>query len=322
MGRIKFVLVLLPALLFSCGGENGSGEISESGTFEAVSTIVSSFNGDKVTAIFKTEGENLSSGDTVLIIDPESLEIKLEQAKAALQVAKAKYQMLLAGARKEDLKLASVQLKEAESAFELAKKNEARMKKLLESKSITQKQYDDVKTQYDIAESKVSAARARLKKLKNFARPEELSQAHGNASAAEANVALLQKMLRDCYVTSPIDGILVEKYVELGETAMPGSALFKVADLSQLELTVYIKETDLAKVKLGDKAEITVDSAPGETFEGKVSYISPEAEFTPKTIQTKDERTKLVYKVKIKVENPDLKLKDGMPADAVIKGES
>ena len=122
MGRIKFVLVLLPALLFSCGGENGSGEISESGTFEAVSTIVSSSNGDKVTAIFKTEGENLSSGDTVLIIDPESLEIKLEQAKAALQVAKAKYQMLLAGARKEDLKLASVQLKEAESAFELAKK--------------------------------------------------------------------------------------------------------------------------------------------------------------------------------------------------------
>ncbi|NOX17706.1 MAG: HlyD family efflux transporter periplasmic adaptor subunit [Chlorobi bacterium] len=317
---MKFLLILLTALFFSCGGKNENGSIKESGAFEAVSTIVSASNGDRITAIFKDEGDRLNKGDTVLIIDPETLEIKLKQAEAALSVAKAKQKMLVDGARKEDLKLAALRLSEAESAFGLAAKNEARMKKLLASKSITQKQYDDVKTQLDIAESKVSAARAQLKRLKNFARPEELQQALGNVNAAEANVALLKKNIRNCYVVSPIDGILVERYVELGETAMPGSALFKAADLSLLKLTVYVKETDLAKIKLGDDVDITVDSSP-DVFKGKVSYISPEAEFTPKTIQTKDERTKLVYKVKIKVENPDLKLKDGMPADAVIKIE-
>ncbi len=318
MGKIKFVLILILPLLFSCGEEENGGGIAESGTIEAVTTTVSATNGGRVIAVFKDDGESLEKGDTVLIIDPENMEIKLRQAEAALQVAEAKYQMLKTGARKEDLKLAEVQLKEAETTLESAKKNEARMKKLLASQSITQKQYDDVKTQYELAEAKVSAARARLKRLKNFARPEELSQALGNLNAAEANVDLLKKALNDCYVTSPIDGILIERYMELGETAAPASALFKVADLSRVELTVYVKETDLAKIKLGDKAEVTVDSAP-DVFNGRVSYISPEAEFTPKTIQTKDERTKLVYKVKIKVDNPDLILKDGMPADAVIK---
>ena len=124
--------------------------------------------------------------------------------------------------------------------------------------------------------------------------------------------------MNDCYVTSPSSGFITKKFIEQGETAGMMSSLFQIADLSTVELVIYVSETELGMVKLGQKANINVDTYPDKSFEGKVIYISPEAEFTPKNIQTQEERTKLVYAVKIKVDNPDFELKDGMPADASI----
>jgi HlyD family secretion protein len=155
--------------------------------------------------------------------------------------------------------------------------------------------------------------------VKNLARPEELKQAGANLNRAIANVNLLQKSLNDCYVTSPSSGFMTKKFVEVGEIAGMMSSLFQVADLSSVDLVIYVPETELGKVQLGQKAEITVDTYPDKSFNGKVTYISPQAEFTPKNIQTQEERTKLVFAVKIKIDNPDFELKDGMPADAVIK---
>ncbi|HET55123.1 MAG TPA: HlyD family efflux transporter periplasmic adaptor subunit, partial [Ignavibacteria bacterium] len=155
-------------------------------------------------------------------------------------------------------------------------------------------------------------------KVKKIFRQEEIDQARANLNKAIAGVDLLKKNIRDSYVISPINGFLVKTFVERGESVTPMSSLFKVSDLDIVELVIYVSTLELGYVKLGQRAEVTIDTYKDKIYEGKVTYISPEAEFTPKNIQTKDERTKLVFAVKITIPNEDYDLKPGMPADASI----
>ena len=129
---------------------------------------------------------------------------------------------------------------------------------------------------------------------------------------------IIRKNINDCFVQSPIKGIISKKYIETGEFALPASSLVKISRLDNVELIIYVSTEELGYVKPGMKADVTVDTFKDKIFPGKVIYISPEAEFTPRNIQTKDERTKLVFAVKIKIPNPDHELKPGMPADAVL----
>jgi HlyD family secretion protein len=161
-------------------------------------------------------------------------------------------------------------------------------------------------------------ARENLKKLNNLARPEELRQAEGNLKRQMAAADLLKKNIRDSYVIAPVDGIMVKKFVEKGEMVSNFTSLCRISNLKVVDLIIYIPETELGKIKQGSRSDVTVDSFPDKKFRGEVIYISPEAEFTPKNIQTKDERTKLVFAVKVRINNPELELKAGMPADAVV----
>jgi HlyD family secretion protein len=308
---------LLTLIFLSCNGNN-SNQIEASGNIEATNIIVSSQVSGKVTQILKDEGAKISKGDTVIIIDTESYELKLAEAIAAQEFASAQYNLLKKGARDEDINQAKENLKQAQISLDLAEKDKQRMENLFESKSITKKQYDDTIANYDIALTKLNSAKENFQKVKNLARPEELIQAKANLDRVTANVNFLKKNLSDCFVTSPSSGFITKIFLEEGETVGMMSSLFQVADLSSVELVIYVSETELGKVQLEQTAKISVDTFPDKTFEGKVIYISPEAEFTPKNIQTQEERTKLVYAVKIKVDNPDFELKDGMPADALI----
>jgi HlyD family secretion protein len=165
---------------------------------------------------------------------------------------------------------------------------------------------------------------------KNFYRSDELyksgslsKQGYDNAlnafSNARSQIELLSAQIENTITVSPLSGIVLERVLEPGEMAFPGSTIVTVADLKKVWLKIYVRETDLGKVKIGNKARIFIDSYPDKPFPGKVSAISNKAEFTPKTIQTKDERVKLVYAVKITADNPEMVLKPGMPADAVIE---
>jgi membrane fusion protein YbhG len=313
-------IILFTILVFQgCADNNDENTIEAQGNIEAVNIVVSSKVNGEVLQIIKDEGEKVNEGDTVMIIDPEVYELRLAEGKAMLQQAEAKYNLLKKGVRKEDLKQSEETLKQAQINLNLAEKDKERMTNLYESKSITEKQYEDAIARYEIALAKFSSANQHNKKMKNFARPEELQQAEANLNRAIASLDLIKKNIRDCFVTSPSNGFIVKKFVERGETVGAMSSLFQVADLKTIELVIYIPETELGKVKLGQTAEITTDTYPDKTYEGKISFISPEAEFTPKNIQTKEERTKLVFKVKIKVDNSDFELKDGMPADVSIK---
>jgi len=314
-----FVFAILGLLLSGCGNGGDENRIEAQGNIEATNIVVSSKVNGEVLKILKDEGEKVNAGDTVLIIDPENYELRLVEATALVQQAEAQYNLLKKGARKEDLKQSEEALMQAKINLELAEKDKDRMTNLYNSKSITQKQYDDAIARYRIALANFNSANQHYKKMQNFARPEELKQAEANLNRAKASLELIKKNLRDCYVTSPSNGFMIKKFIEKGETAGVMSSLFQVADLENVEVVIYIPETQLGKVKLGQVAGITTDTYPDKIYKGRVSFISPEAEFTPKNIQTKEERTKLVYKVKIQVPNKDFELKDGMPADVSIK---
>ncbi|MEO8211171.1 MAG: efflux RND transporter periplasmic adaptor subunit, partial [bacterium] len=185
-----------------------------------------------------------------------------------------------------------------------------------ESSTITQKQYEDVALRYDIALNQYNSARETLNKVKNLTRPEEIESAKANLKRNIVSIDLVQKNIDDCTIKSPVDGIVSKKFVETGEYVTPGAAVMKISDLQTVDLYIYITEEELGKVKLGQKADVKIDTYKDKVYKGEVIYISPEAEFTPKSIQTQEERTKLVFAVKIQIPNNDFDLKSGMPADA------
>jgi HlyD family secretion protein len=313
------ILILFAVLFFAgCGNNNNSDKIEASGNIESTNVTVSSKVNGEIEKILFDEGQIVKEGDTVMIIDHETLQYQLDQAAAGVDVAKAQLALLKKGAREEDISQAEEGVKQAQINFNLAQKDKDRMEKLYEAKSISQNQYDNASAKFELTQAQLKSAKENLAKLKNFARPEEIRQAEANLNKQIAAADLLKKNIRDSFVQSPLNGFIVDKYFERGETVTQMSSLFKVADLSKVDLKIYVTEEELGKVKLGQNADITVDAYPNKTYKGKVIYISPEAEFTPKNIQTKDERTKLVFAVKVRVVNPEYELKPGMPADAVV----
>ncbi len=318
MKKILALSSLLIALLIGCGNGEDQNTIPLSGTVETTNTILSSQVSGTVLRIPASEGEKINAGDTVVVIDAETYQIQLMQAEAQQNLANAQYNLLKKGARSEDVAQAKEALRQTEANYTSAKDDFTRMKILYENRSITKKQLEDTETRFVITQSQLNSAQQNFRKVQNIARPEELEQAHSAFEAAKANVKLLQKRVNDCYVLSPLTGQIVENYAEIGETVTPQSSLCKISNLGEVEVVVYVQEIDLGKVKPGQKAEVFSDSYKNKSYEGKVTYISPEAEFTPKNIQTKEERTKLVFAVKVKVPNPDYELKSGMPVDAII----
>ncbi len=314
------IIIFALAVIFTagCGNGNDKNTISASGNIEATNAVISSRVTGQVVAIKYDEGAKVNEGDTVMIIDHDNLEIQLKQAAAAENGAGAQLKLLQEGARSEDIQQAEDVLKQSKINMDLAERDFNRMKQLYASNTITKKQFDDTQARYELTQAQYNSAQENLKKMKNFARPEEIKQAQANLNRQKAAVDLLKKNISDSYVVSPITGFIVQKYVEKGETVSMLSSLFKVSELRTVKLVIYVSEENLGRVKLGQKADVSNDTYKNKDYKGKVIYISPEAEFTPKNIQTKDERTKLVYAVKIEIKNPDFELKPGMPADAVI----
>ena len=319
MKKLQIIIAIyLPLLLSSCGNDDNKKFIEASGTIESTNIIVSSKTAGEILVMNYGEGNRVNAGDTILIIDHELLDIQLRQAIANMDLTEAQLKLMLKGARKEDINQAEETLKQAKINFELAEKDKIRMQKLYGSRSITQKQFEDATARYDLMNAQYVAAQENFNKVKKIFRPEEIDQAKANLNKSIAGADLLRKNIRDSYVVSPINGFLVKTFVEKGETVTPMSSLFKISDLDVVELVIYISEEELGNIKLGQKAEVTIDTYKDKVYEGKVTYISPEAEFTPKNIQTKDERTKLVFAVKIKIPNKNYELKAGMPADAKV----
>jgi multidrug resistance efflux pump len=172
---------------------------------------------------------------------------------------------------------------------------------------------------YQTAQAAAEMAQAGLEALEAGPTEEEVAVAQAEVAKAEAALGVLEVQLEKLTLRSPTGGLVTGRMVQVGEMAVPGAKLLTVADLDKVTLTVYIPEDEIGRVKVGQTVEVSVDSFPGKVFEGRVSYIASEAEFTPKNVQTKKERVNMVFAVKVKVPNPEHELKPGVPADAVIR---
>jgi HlyD family secretion protein len=310
------IILILALLISSCGNKKDANMITASGTVESVDVTVSSKLSGQIKQITIKEGDKVKKGDLLVELDHDLLDIQLRQAEARVEQANAQLKLLLSGARKEDIEASEQSLKQAKINLDLAKEDKERFTNLYDTRTITKKQYDDAVARYDLSLAQYNAAKENLNKIKSIIRPEEIESAKANIKSLIASVDLLKKNIEDAKVYAPVDGFVSKKFVEAGELVSPQSSLMKISDLQTVDLVIYLTEVEMAKVKLGQNADIKIDAFRDKTYKGEIIYISPEAEFTPKNIQTQDERTKLVFAVKIRIPNQQFELKPGMPADA------
>jgi HlyD family secretion protein len=313
-------LLFAPLLLLACG--QSAGGLRGSGTIEAVTVRVAARTGGEIMEFLVEEGDRVEKGDLLARIDHTRLDIQLRQAEAGVELAEAQLALVLQGARSEDIRQAEETLTQAEDALRLAREDFQRMENLFASGSVTRKQRDEAESRLTAARTRSNSAAAALSKLQNLARPEEIRAGRARLKQAEAALELLKQQIRDADVQAPVAGFVTEKLAEAGELVGPGFPLFVLAELSTVYLTIYVPEGELARVQLNQVAAVSGDADPGRPLEGRVVYISPLAEFTPKNVQTDEERVKLVFAVKIAIENPDQFFKPGLPADAVLAEET
>jgi HlyD family secretion protein len=318
--RLSAFLIAAALLSFAAGScARPPVGIRVSGTIEATEVRVSAKVGGELLELAVEEGSRVAKGQVLARIDHEALDLQLAQARAGVALAQAQLALLLKGARSEDIQQAQQALIQAEQNLRLAREDAERMKGLLASGSATQKQNDDAAARFVVAQAQYNAASQALRKLQNLARPEEVQAAQARVDQARAGVRLLEKSIADAEVSCPRDGLVTQRLMEPGELAAPGTTLLVLADLSRVELEVFVSEPDLGRVRLGQPVSVRIDGPPPNSFTGRISWISSAAEFTPKNIQTRQERVKLVYGVKIQIDNPQGILKAGMPADALLQ---
>ena len=317
--RIAVFLSLTIVALQSCNEETDPNLISASGNIEATEVTVSSKSAGQIQSISVDEGANVKEGEILVRLDHSLLDVQLRQSQALIEQSEAQLRLLQSGAREEDISIAIKQVELAEINLQQAKEDRDRFELLLESSTITRKQFDDAATKFEQATNQFNTATENLKKAKNIIRPEEIESAQANLKRSQAGADIIRKNIEDCIITSPITGTVTKKFSESGEFVTPGASLLNIADLSVVDLKIYVTGEELGKVKIGQKSEVITDSFKDKKYIGEIIFISSDAEFTPKNIQTKEERTKLVYAVKIRIPNPDRELKSGMPADVNIR---
>ncbi len=305
-------------MVASCTNADKDGAITASGTIEATDVNISSKMPGQITSLRAEEGTPVKIGDTIAILDHSSFDIQLKEAEAGIHAAIAQLALTTNGARSEDIKQTEEGYAQAVMNRDLAQQELKRMRDLMQMNATTQSVLDMAETRYKLAASQVAAADEMRRKVQHFARPEDIAMAHAHVDQLEATRERVAQMIRDCNVLAPSNGTVTHKVVESGEIVGAGSTIATVTDLSKVHLMIYVTETELAHVKLGAPVEVSIDGTGAKHYTGHVTYISPEAEFTPKNIQTKDDRTKLVFGVKVEIENTGGELKKGLPADAKI----
>lgn len=308
-------LVVLAALsVVFCRAEAKSTDIIAAGHVEATDVHVSAKVGGRLLEAPFKEGDTVKTGDVVAKLRTTDAELAVNQAKADRGQATADLSLRLAGARKEDIAEAEAQIRGTEADIAGAQLDLDRMEGLLARGSGTTKARDDAKTRRNVLDAKLAAQKQMLARLRSGSRAEEIQGSRARVGSLDARIAQLEQQITDATLVSPADGIVTSRIAEPGEELQVGSPICVITKLSEAWLTVYVSDLDLARIRIGQEATVKTDG--GQTRKGKLTYIASKAEFTPKNVQTRDERVKLVYRLKIGLDNADGFFKPGMPAEA------
>ena len=317
MPRLPASVLALIALtaLGACRGEPKDPRLLlASGHVEATDVRIATKVAGRLQDFGLQEGDPVQAGQVLARVDTTDLALALAAARAERQQAAAELQLRRAGSRQEDVAAGAAQVAQAEAELAGAQKDLDRMQGLLDRGSGTAKSRDDARTRRDVAAARWRGARETLARLKSGSRPEEIESARARVGVGDARMAQLDQQIADATVVSPATGVVTEKIAQAGELLQPGSPLCVVTDLADAWLTVYVGGPDLGRIRIGQAATVVTDD--GQSRQGRITFVASQAEFTPKNVQTRDERVKLVYKVKVGLDNRDGLFKPGMPAEA------
>jgi len=307
--RTITILLTLAATLAGCAKTETS-SFAGSGTIEATEVTVSAESrGQLLTAAFD-EGDTVKQGQVIGEIEVKNIRLQRNANAAAIDEIDASRRTI-----EQEIATVAEALKQAQVSLDNARVTRDRIENLHTQGAATTDRLDRVRTEYEIAESRVRSAEKQLAMSKS-----RLASVAATRKRTEESLRVLDDQIVDGTVISPLDGVVIEKYADAGEVVNFGTPLCTIADLSSVWLTVYVGEESVGKLSIGGKAGVRLDSFPSRSFEGKITWISPKAEFTPKNVQTRDSRVDLVYAVKITLPNPEGVFKIGMPAEAHIEG--
>jgi HlyD family secretion protein len=327
----RTTIALAALLAAGCDAAPPDHLLRVSGHVEATEVRLAPDAGGRILELPLREGDRVDAGALVARLDARDATLALDRARADLALAEAQLRLLQAPARREDLAQAAAQIDTARADLaatraELASAEDdlQRHESLLASSSGTRKQRDDAETRRDVARERVAAAEARVRaaeqaraRIDAGPRREELDAAQARIAAAAAQIATLEKLVADATLLSPASGIVTARLAEPGEVVAPRTPLIVVTDLDRAWADLFVPEPAVPRIRLGQPATLFTD-AGGPGIEGRVEWISPKAEFTPRNVQTADERSKLVYRIRVRVDNRDGVLKSGMPVEAEI----
>jgi HlyD family secretion protein len=296
MKTTKLFLILASSLLVlsSCSSKNKRSDAY--GNFETTETIVSSEVSGKLTQLSIDEGVTVTAGQRVAIIDSTQTYLKKAQLNAQKALVQSKRESAQAA-----IDVLQQQLKNAQ-------KERVRVQNLVKESAAPAKQLDDIDYNIAVFQKQIASTQTQFAAI------------NAEIQSVDAQLAQLYDQLKKSYIVNPIAGTVIETYIEQGEIAAPGKAIYKVSDLSSMYLRAYISGDQLSKVAIGKSVKVLIDNASGgvDTLQGSVSWVSSQSEFTPKIIQTRDERVNLVYAFKVKVANDKGALKSGMPGEVVL----
>ena len=313
--------LLLIALVVACGGlllwrvlfapgESAQG-LHVSGNIEVTDAEASFRIAGHVRERLVAEGDRVVRGAVVARLESADLVHEVALRQAEVEKARAVLAEMTAGFRPEEVAQAEAERERAETEWN-------RDREMLAQDLIAAREAKTSRAVHEVAEARAREVRARLAMLRKGFRSEQVDQAQAQLKLAEEALALARTRLGYAELTAPLDGVVLAENAEPGEYVTAGTPVVTIGQLDPVWLRAYIGETDLGRVKLGQAADITIDTYPGKVFRGSVTFIAQDAEFTPKNVQTEKERVKLVYRVKIAIPNPAHELKPGMPADARI----
>jgi len=320
------VAVALPG----CRNRSANGPTRASGYIEATEVRLAPEVGGRVLELKVAEGDHVKVGDLIARLDTADTELAIRRAEADRDQAAAQLRLLQAGSRAEDIRQAASQaqsadadVKAADAELQSATTDFDRFEALLKSNAGSRKQRDDAATRREVAAARVQAARDKaqaarenLARFRAGARPEEIAAARARVAAVDAQMATLRKAIADAELKSPVGGIVTSKLVDAGEVIAARTAVVVVTDLDHAWANVYVDEPIVPQLKLGQTLALVTDA--GQRLDGTITFISPKAEFTPRNVQTADERSKLVYRIKVTADNREGVLKPGMPVEAEI----
>ncbi len=296
-----------------------AGVLLISGNIEAHESLVGFKVQGRLDELLVEEGQPVKQGDLIARLDNRDYAQQVNTDEAVLAARQAELDLALAGSRTQQIKAAEQALLDARADMELRKGEYERNQVLYERNSgVSAEARDIAATNLKRSQAMYERSRQTYDELVEGTRKEQIAINRANVNTARQNVALSRIRLEYTSLFAPKNGVVTVRQAELGEVMQPGTPVVTIADLDRLWLRGYVSETDLGKVRWGQSAAVRSDTYPNKRYSGRVSFISPVAEFTPKSVETHKERVTLVYRIKIDLDNPNHELKPGMPADAEI----